>query len=82
MIYNMKGVVVLDERILQSDNAFAALRVTRIPAPVKGSQHRFKYRLAFVVDGECVLRFERQRGVWGGMCEECTEMCRRLSGPD
>jgi len=28
----------------------------------RGSRHRFKYRLAFVVDGVCVLRFDNEAG--------------------
>jgi hypothetical protein len=29
---------------------------------VKGSSHRFKYRLALIVDGECVLRYDNEAG--------------------
>lgn len=30
--------------------------------PVKGSVHSFKYRLAYVVDGHCVLRYDNEFG--------------------
>ena len=29
---------------------------------VPGSAHRYKYRLALIVDGECVLRYDNERG--------------------
>jgi hypothetical protein len=34
----------------------------RLPKPVKGSSHQFKYRLAFVVSGKCVLRYDNETG--------------------
>ncbi|WP_025662339.1 DUF6516 family protein [Rhizobium sp. IBUN] len=33
-----------------------------LPSPVPGSTHPFKYRLAFVVNGECVLGYDNERG--------------------
>ena len=32
------------------------------PQPVQGSSHAFKYRLAFVVNGICVLRYDNEVG--------------------
>ena len=31
-------------------------------SPVAGSAHEFKYRLAYVVDGICVLRYDKEVG--------------------
>ena len=36
--------------------------IWRLPQSVRGSEHRFKYRLALVVDGVCVLRFDNEAG--------------------
>jgi hypothetical protein len=33
-----------------------------LPSPPAGSLHRFKYRLALVVNGNCVLRFDNEAG--------------------
>jgi hypothetical protein len=33
-----------------------------LPEPVPGTSHPFKYRLALVVNGECVLRYDNERG--------------------
>ena len=38
------------------------LVVWRVPSPVPGSAHAFKYRLAFVGDGVCVLRYDNEAG--------------------
>jgi hypothetical protein len=45
-----------------NETAFAELGVWRIPAPVRGSQHEFRYRLALAVDGKCVLRYDNEPG--------------------
>ena len=33
-----------------------------VPLPVDGSEHGYKYWLAFVVRGECVLRYDNELG--------------------
>ena len=58
----MKALVLVDERIKQGDNAFAELRVVRVPESVRGSAHIFKYSLSLVVEGECVLRYDNEAG--------------------
>ncbi len=58
----MKAQALLNERSWQGDNAFAELQVWRVPVPVRGSVHAFKYRLVFVVDGVCVVRFDNEAG--------------------
>nr|WP_234835253.1 DUF6516 family protein [Sinorhizobium meliloti] len=34
----------------------------QVPAPVPGSARLYKYRFALVVKGECVLRYDNERG--------------------
>jgi hypothetical protein len=41
---------------------FAELAVWRVPEPVPGSKHGFKYRLAYVVNGICRVRYDNERG--------------------
>ena len=36
--------------------------VWRLPSPISGSRHGYKYRLALVVDGSCVLRYDNEAG--------------------
>lgn len=33
-----------------------------LPQPLLGSGHRFKYRLALVINGECVMRYDNEAG--------------------
>lgn len=33
-----------------------------MPVPVRGSLHGYKYSLAYVVDGICVLRYDNEAG--------------------
>ena len=33
-----------------------------VPQPLRGSAHGFKYRLAYVADGVCVLRYDNEAG--------------------
>lgn len=58
----MKAVELLQERIIYSETAFAELVLWRVPKPVAGSIHRFKYRLAYVVAGTCVVRYDNETG--------------------
>ena len=58
----MKAQELLNERSQQGEHAFAELRVWRVPEPVRGSAHAFKYRLALVVDGVCVMRYDNEAG--------------------
>ena len=59
---NMKAIQLVSTRILYSESAFAELVLWRLPQPIDGSPHSFKYRLAYVVRGECVLRYDNEAG--------------------
>jgi hypothetical protein len=59
---NMPAEPMLDERHVLGESAFAELVVWRVPAPVRGSAHRYRYRLALVLDGKCVLRYDNEAG--------------------
>jgi hypothetical protein len=50
------------ERHVLAEDAFAEIVIWRLPHPAKGSTHRFKYRLAMIVAGECVLRYDNEKG--------------------
>ena len=54
--------MLLRRRIVYSESSFAELVLWRVPEPRPGSSHAFKYRLAYVVNGECVLRFDNETG--------------------
>jgi hypothetical protein len=62
IISNMKAELLLRERHLLNETAFAELRIWRVPTPVRGSAHIFKYSLAYVTAGQCVLRYDNEAG--------------------
>ena len=56
MLSDMGAVELVRTRIAYSETAFAELVLWRTPKPVTGSTHEFKYRLAYVLGSECVIR--------------------------
>jgi hypothetical protein len=58
----MKARLLLRERLILAEDRFAELVIWQLPRPAPGSAHALKYRLAFVVDEICVLRFDNEAG--------------------
>jgi hypothetical protein len=58
----MEARMLLRERHQLGADAFAELRIWRTPQPVRGSAHRYKYSLAYVVAEVCVLRYDNEAG--------------------
>lgn len=58
----MRAVLLLKERRVLGEDRFADIVIWRVPKPVPGSAHGFKYRLALIVDDVCVLRFDNEAG--------------------
>lgn len=58
----MKAQPLFSRRIQVAPAAFAELVAWVVPNPVPGSRHAYKYRMAFVVDGVCVLRYDNEAG--------------------
>ena len=58
----MKATQLIRTRIIYSELAFAELVLWRLPKPLEGALHDFKYRLAYVIHGECVLRYDNENG--------------------
>ena len=58
----MKATLITKERVSISDRATVYSLIWKVPHPVIWSAHLYKYSLAFVVDGLCVLRYDNERG--------------------
>jgi hypothetical protein len=58
----MAARLLLRERRIIAEYRFAEIVIWRLPRPAEGSPHRFKYRMALVVDQVCVLRFDNETG--------------------
>lgn len=57
----MKAELLMRERRVL-EVGFIEVIVWGLPEPLSGSTHSFKYRLAYVIDGECVLRYDNESG--------------------
>ena len=58
----MRSELLFDERHVLDVGMFVEIVVWRVPRPLRGSTHHFKYRLAFIVNEECVLRYDNEAG--------------------
>lgn len=58
----MKATELLRTRVVLAEDAFTELVLWRVPTPVVGSAHEFKYRLAYIVGGRCVVRYDNEAG--------------------
>ena len=58
----MRARLLLNERHVIAEDAFVEMVLWSLSFPLAGSPHRFKYRLALVVRGDCVLRFDNEAG--------------------
>lgn len=58
----MKAQLLLTERHDLGDEVFAEITLWRVPQPVRGSHHNYKYSMAYVVNSVCVLRYDNEAG--------------------
>lgn len=58
----MKARGLFNRRVELGDNAFADVVLWELDGPVPPCRHPYKYRLAFVVGDECVIRYDNERG--------------------
>ena len=78
----MKATPLARTRIVYSARAFAGLVLWRVPASVRGSDHGFKYRLAYVVDTVCVVRYDNEVGKGEHRHFGAAESAYRFSTPE
>jgi hypothetical protein len=62
MVDNMDAELIAEGREYLDDFSFTEMLIWRVPAPVRGSDHDFKYSLAYVEHNVCVLRFDNEAG--------------------
>jgi Family of unknown function (DUF6516) len=58
----MKAELLMRERLILSRRAFVEIVIWKLPTPLQDSRHLFKYRLAYVANQRCVLRFDNESG--------------------
>jgi len=62
MMVAMKATSLLNVRRRRSERKFVDLVLWELPCSLAGSAHPYKYRLAYVVDSKCVLRYDNEVG--------------------
>jgi hypothetical protein len=78
----VKAEPLLHRRVVLAADAFVEVVVWRVPELLKPSTHRFTYRLAYVVEGKCVLRYDNERGKGDHRHTETKETPYRFTTPD
>jgi hypothetical protein len=58
----MKATLIYKRRHDLDEDAYAEMVIWRVPKPVKGSTHGYRYRLAYVVNEDCALRYDNEAG--------------------
>jgi hypothetical protein len=58
----MDAESLLAQRLALDERSFVELVVWRLNEPVEGCTHHLKYRLAYVVDGVCAVRYDNEAG--------------------
>jgi hypothetical protein len=58
----MRAAAILNKRVADVDGGFAEYVVWLLPKPLPPSEHPYKYRLAYVKNRECVVRYDNERG--------------------
>ena len=58
----MIAELLLNERHTLSEDTFVEMVVWRLPSPLLGSRHGFKYRLVLIVNNCCVLQYDNETG--------------------
>ena len=82
IVSNVKAVLLVRTRIVYDEGAFADLVLWRLGKPVEGSHHEFKYRLAYVVRGVCVIRYDNELGKGDHRHFGSVESIYRFTTPD
>ncbi|CAI1000277.1 MULTISPECIES: toxin-antitoxin system TumE family protein [Serratia] len=58
----MPATLVMKRRIWLDTNSLLSLVVWDVTPSIRGSNHKYKYRLAYVVKDECLLRYDNEAG--------------------
>jgi len=78
----MKAVALVRRRVVVAADAFVEVVIWLVAEPVPPSTHLFKYRLAYVVEEQCVLRYDNDLGMGDHRHTEATEEPYAFSTPD
>ncbi|MCA0302883.1 MAG: DUF6516 family protein [Proteobacteria bacterium] len=78
----MSAVLLIRRRVVLAEDAFAEIVVWRLPKALPPSRHLFKYRLAYVVGGTCVVRYDNEQGKGDHRHYDGSESAYDFSSPE
>ena len=78
----MTAVPLLRRGVVVAADAFVDVAIWQISEPVPPSTREFKYRLAYVVRGQCVMLYDNERGKGDHRHTETAETPYNFSTPD
>jgi len=58
----MKAILLLRQRVVLRDGLFKEFVIWKLPNPLPGSTHSYKYRMALIAENICVLRYDNEAG--------------------
>lgn len=58
----MQAVKEIHDQHRLDDESYVEIVVWRLPHALPGSRHGYKYRLAYIEDGRCVVRYYNEAG--------------------
>lgn len=58
----MKAHSITHRKELRDDGSIVEIAIWQLPEPLPPCAHSYKYRLAYVVGGVCVVRYDNERG--------------------
>jgi Family of unknown function (DUF6516) len=62
IIANMRATLITQFKNMTPDGGVIELVVWRVPTPVPPTQHGYKYRAAYSLNGERIVGFDNERG--------------------
>ena len=57
-----RATLVIDRKLTLQDGSILQAVVWELPIPLRGSLHRYKYRLYYGRHGQCLVRFDNEQG--------------------
>ncbi|MSP49693.1 MAG: hypothetical protein EXQ95_10255 [Alphaproteobacteria bacterium] len=78
----MKAALVFRLKYRLDDGAIVEMVIWRLPQPVIGSGHGFKYRLYFGKDGKRIVGYDNERGKGDHRHLRGRESAYRFTSPD
>lgn len=78
----VKATLIRKMRSFVRDGVFVEVVIWQVPVSVRGSRHDFKYSLALVSNGDCVLRYDNEAGKGDHRHMGATETAYPFTGVD